>query len=245
MIRHRTLAAAGAALLSAATAAILPPSPAAAAPLGTISLTQTSGTVDATPIFRVATTARPCPAGYGADAQLRVGRPGGPYSNLARPMTAGGYDKAPVTGQPNRSFAAALGGAPADGEWWVVVECLSQTEGVHPDRFVTEITVSGRQWRTGRPAGAAPPVDPASPPDPATATAGDPTGTPGATALGAAPTASAGTRLTGGLRLGSASLANVWWMLGLVGVLAVVGVVHLAAGRRRGRRGRPAGRRQG
>ncbi len=214
---------------------VVAPAPVLAAPLGMVKLSQSSGTVDATPIFRSASASAPCPAGFGRDALLRVGRPGGPFTNLARPLSAGGYDRAPVTATPNRSFVTALGGgAPIDGEWWVVVECYSQTEGMHPDRFVTPITVSGRQWRSGRPAGsasgpgvvagaagaAAPPTVTAAPPD---------SGLSGTNSPTAVSTPSP--RLAGNARTGVASLANVWWVLALVGVLAVVGVTRFVARR--------------
>ncbi|MET7949694.1 hypothetical protein [Micromonospora sp. NPDC005324] len=229
----------------ALVASLTLPAPAQAAPLGGVRLSATSGTVDAGPVFASATASAPCPTGFGRNAQLRVGPPGGPYSNLARPLTAGGYDRTAVTAQPNRSFATALGGAPVDGEWWVVVECVSETQGVHPDRFVTPITVSGRQWRAGRPAGAptttpgagGPLVVPGS-----TGAAGaPPVGAPPAAATPSSPTttATAGLpgeadvprRLTGNSGIGGASLANVWWILALLGGLGVVGTAWLTTRR--------------
>ncbi|MGN9911056.1 hypothetical protein ACTMTJ_26210 [Phytohabitans sp. LJ34] len=42
-----------------------------------------------------------------------------------------------MTVEPNRSFATAVGAAPAAGEWWIVVQCFSLTEGKHVDEFVT------------------------------------------------------------------------------------------------------------
>ncbi|MFB6397929.1 Ig-like domain-containing protein [Polymorphospora lycopeni] len=123
--------------------------PAQAASLGEVRLSQTSGNVDDTPMFATAGSAA-CPTGYGENAGLRVGRPGGPYSNLGRPLGGGGFDTAPVSIEANRSFTTALGGAaPAAGEWWVIVECFSLTEGRHPDQFQTTIHVCGTQWRVG------------------------------------------------------------------------------------------------
>ncbi|MEU5721308.1 Ig-like domain repeat protein [Micromonospora sp. NPDC047738] len=135
----------GAAVLSAGLVVAVG-APAQAASLGDVTLSQTSGTVTDTPIFASATTAK-CPTGYGENANLRIGRPGGPYSNLAVALGGGGYDQNPITINPNRSFSTAIGGAPAAGEWWVVVECYSLTEGRHVDEFRTSIQVTGNTWR--------------------------------------------------------------------------------------------------
>ncbi|GGR87267.1 hypothetical protein GCM10010169_34390 [Micromonospora fulviviridis] len=86
-----------AAAASIPAASLVLPTPAQAAPLGGFRLSATNGTVDASPIFTSASTSAPCPAGFGRNAQLREGPPGGPYSNLARPMTDGGYDQRAVT----------------------------------------------------------------------------------------------------------------------------------------------------
>ncbi|MFI7209868.1 hypothetical protein ACIBP4_07220 [Micromonospora maritima] len=163
-------------------------------------------------------------------------------------MNDGGYDKRMVTANPNRSFATALGGAPVDGEWWVVVECISETQGVHPERFITPITVSGRQWRAGRPAGTpaatpraagAPLVVPGSTgaagappvgPPPAPSGAADPNAVAGPTGA-AGPEASTAARLAGNGGTGGASLANIWWILALLGALAVVGTAWLTTRR--------------
>ncbi|OKI73879.1 Ig-like domain repeat protein [Micromonospora sp. CB01531] len=135
----------GAAVLSAGLVVAVG-APAQAASLGDVTLSQTSGTVTDTPIFASATTAK-CPTGYGENANLRIGRPGGPYSNLAVALGGGGYDQNPITINPNRSFSTAIGGAPAAGEWWIVVECYSLTEGRHVDEFRTSIQVTGNTWR--------------------------------------------------------------------------------------------------
>src|SRR5262245_30924421 len=126
---------------------------AATAPaLGTVRLSASHGTVDRTPIFASATTSKPCPAGYGANALLRIGRPGGPFTNLA-PPASGAFDRKPVTLRPNRSFATALGGLPAPGTWLVVVECYGFSLGRHPDRFATVLAVSAGAWRVDRRSG--------------------------------------------------------------------------------------------
>lgn len=124
--------------------------------LGAVTLSPSSGAVDGTPSFETGTTTAPCPPGYGDNVQLRLGPPGGPYSNIARPAGGGGFDAAPVSLHPDRSFATALGAPPTDGEWWVVVECHSLTQGRHPDRFVTAITVAGGSWQVGAGRAAAP-----------------------------------------------------------------------------------------
>lgn len=63
--------------------------PAQAASLGEVVLSQVEGSVTDTPIFASATSA-PCPTGYGENAALRVGQPGGPYANLAPSLVAAG-----------------------------------------------------------------------------------------------------------------------------------------------------------
>jgi hypothetical protein len=235
------VAAAAAFLPASAPAAAVPAARANAASLGTVRLASTSGTVDGNPIFASGSTSAPCPAGYGADAQLRVGPPGGPFTNLARPLTSGGYDKSVVSARPNRSFTMALGGVrPADGEWWVVVECFSVTLGMHPQRFVTEITVSGPRWRIGRPAGS-PQSGGIGPADSTAAANGttDPAGTAGAPSASAgsvangtsAATAPGDPRLAGNSDSGSASFGGVGAMLAVAGVLLIIGLVYLATRR--------------
>lgn len=240
MIRVRT----SLALLSALAVTALPvavPAAAAAAPLGGVKLSQSSGTVDANPIFVTATAAKPCPTGYGRDAQVRIGPPGGPYSNVAKPLTAGGYDKKAVSVKPNRSFARALAGAPASGEWWVVVECYSETVGMHPDRFVTPITVTGRTWKVGQPITGKADLDAPPLPRPAIPTvAPTPSGAvPPATAPPVPANTVEGTpgpdaQLASNNRTGSGSpLASAGWVIGVVAVLAVVGGVAFLTRRRR------------
>src|ERR1700754_143626 len=142
----RAAALLGAATLAAGVLAGIA-SPAQAASLGEVTLSQQSGSVNDTPIFASATSPA-CPTGFGENAALRVGRPNGPYNNLAVALGGGGVDEEPVTINSNRSFTTALGGtAPAAGEWWVIIECYSLTEGRHPDEFRTPIVVTGDQWR--------------------------------------------------------------------------------------------------
>ncbi|GIF51168.1 Ig-like domain-containing protein [Asanoa ferruginea] len=123
---------------------------ASAASLGAVTLSQQDGLVDQTPMFASAVSARPCPTGFGENAALRVGPPAGPYSNLAVSLGGGDFDLAPVTVNANRSFQTALGGVkPADGQWVVIIECYSLTEGRHPDEFRTPIIVCGNAWAVG------------------------------------------------------------------------------------------------
>ncbi|MEU3452529.1 hypothetical protein ABZ671_02825 [Micromonospora sp. NPDC006766] len=181
--RVRAGAAAGLSLALAGGITAVAASPAQAAPLGTVAISARSGDVTSNPIFTKATTSTPCPVGYGENALLRVGPPNGPFTNLAKPLTDGGYDTAKVTFLPNRSYQAALGSNPADGVWWIVVECFSSTAGRHPERFVTPITVSGRSWRVGasgqgQPAQLGLPDEPTTSAPSASPTAtGDPTAT--------------------------------------------------------------------
>lgn len=134
--------------------------PAVAAPLGTVTIGQQSGAVTDTPMFATANTSGACPSGFGANALIRIGRPDGPFTNLARPMTAGGYDRVPVVAGPDRSFESALGRRPDDGTWLIVVECFSQDAGRFAERFATPVTVTGTAWRVGGPGPAAAGSDP-------------------------------------------------------------------------------------
>lgn len=240
MIRVRTSLAFLSALAATALSLAAPAS-AAAAPLGSVRLSQNSGTVDADPIFATATASKPCPAGYGRNAQVRIGPPGGPYSNVAKPLTAGGYDKKAVSVKPNRSFARALAGAPTSGEWWVVVECYSETVGMHPERFITPITVTGRTWKVGQPVTGkadlnAPPLpQPVIPTVAPTASAAAPPAsapvTPPPTVEG---TPGPDARLASNNRTGSGSpIASAGWAIGVVAVLAVVGGIAFLSRRRR------------
>lgn len=140
-----------AAVLSAATVAVTLAAaglatPARAAALGTLTITPGNGSISANPMFTQATTSAACPATYGDNASLKIGRSGGPYNNL-RATSSGDFDAAPFPLAPNRSFRTALGAAAADGNWVVVVECAGQTTGTHPERFVTAITVAGDTWQ--------------------------------------------------------------------------------------------------
>ncbi|WP_422772801.1 Ig-like domain-containing protein [Plantactinospora sp. WMMC1484] len=121
--------------------------PAQAAVAGTLTLNPTSGTVTDNPMLTGATTSAACPTGFGDQAALRVGPVGAQVANLNRIASDTGYDTAPFTLTANRSMATALAGTPADGDYVVVVECLSELNGVHPDRFETVIAVSGGNWQ--------------------------------------------------------------------------------------------------
>jgi hypothetical protein len=138
--------------------------PAQAASLGTVALSQPGGNVNDTPMFASGTSSAPCPSGYGENVGLRIGQPGGPYVNLARSLGGGGYELAPVTIAANRSFTTALGGtAPAEGEWWVIIDCYSLTAGRHVDEFVTPITVVGDAWVVKQETSTTLDISPASP----------------------------------------------------------------------------------
>ncbi|MFK3981610.1 hypothetical protein ACI2K4_14675 [Micromonospora sp. NPDC050397] len=251
------------ALLSAVALAVGPAAPAAqAAPLrrsaviGQLTVTPSSGTVDGNPMLVSATTSAPCPARYGAAALLRVGPAGGPYSNIVRPGQAGDYDRAPFTLAANRSMTTSQGAAPRDGEYEIVVECVSADLGPHPDRFVAPIVVDGGSWalkQAGKPAAQgnppAPPAEPpapggqvssAVPPPPATAGAAASATASGPAASTTAPDGgSAGTGTpTAGTRLAAGPARDVPvlpWILGAVAVVLVAAAVAIPL-IRRGRR---------
>ncbi|WP_329106420.1 Ig-like domain-containing protein [Micromonospora sp. NBC_01699] len=161
MSRHRfarALALLSAGLLSAgvlvAGVLIGPASPAQAVSLGAVTLSEQTGDVNTTPMFATARTATPCPTGFGETTNLRLGRPGGPYANLARALSAGGWDQNPLEFAADRSLTRAVAGIePAttvgDGEWWVIVDCYSLTAGRSADQFQTSIFVCGDTWKVG------------------------------------------------------------------------------------------------
>ncbi|WP_412539221.1 Ig-like domain-containing protein [Longispora sp. K20-0274] len=147
----QSLFARGAALVSAtvlaSAAALALAAPAQAAALGTLTLSQASGDVNDAVMFAGATTSAACPTGYGTNATLKVGKVGGPYNNLQKVQSAGGYDTAPFTIGANRSFTTSnLNTPPAPGDYQVVMVCTSETAGDHPDMFVTDIKVVGTTW---------------------------------------------------------------------------------------------------
>ena len=119
--------------------------PAQAAALGTLTITPTSGTVTGNPMFTSATTSAACPTGFGQNTALKVGR-NGVFNNLRPVSSGGGYDQAPFSLAPNRSFATATGATPGDGDWLVTIECGSVSQGMHPDKFEATITVTGSNW---------------------------------------------------------------------------------------------------
>ncbi|MFJ8579100.1 Ig-like domain repeat protein [Micromonospora sp. NPDC093277] len=146
--RGRVAAALSAAALLGGMLVGLVATPAYAADLGTVNLSQSHGTVTESPMFATGVTSKPCPKDYGEEAALRIGPgvPTGPFTNLTPSLGGGGYDQAPVTANPNRSIETAFGAKPADGTYWVVVECFSLLNGRHNDRFVTPIKVTGENW---------------------------------------------------------------------------------------------------
>ncbi|WP_327010360.1 WxL domain-containing protein [Dactylosporangium sp. NBC_01737] len=143
----RVGAVAGAAVVSSVALVGLA-APAHAADLGSITLTPTSGTVDANPMFTSVTTATACPTGYGTNVAVKIGRVGGPYNNLNTVYSDGGYDTAPLSLAANRSFTRANGNvAPAAGLYEVVIICTSETQGDLPDVFRSiNIEVTGANW---------------------------------------------------------------------------------------------------
>ena len=137
----------GAAAVASVAFVAVSAAPAHAADLGTVNLSQQSGLTTASPMFALATASAPCPATFGTEAALRIGRVGGPYANLAAIAGGGGHDTTAPAIAPNRSFQQAVGTAFGPGAWQIVIECFSLDAGRHPERFVTNITVTGDQWR--------------------------------------------------------------------------------------------------
>ena len=223
----RFVALASATAITTAAVIAFGATPAQAAPLGTIALNPTSGTVDANPMLVGGTSSAKCPAEYGQNAVLRVGPIGGPYNNLNRIGSDGNYDQAPFTLATNRSMTAALGAPPANGDYEIVIECSGVILGTHPDKFVTVITVNGSNWAvkgssnptattttlTASPAGSAQagsPVTLTAAVSPAAA-AGNVEFRRGATAIGTAPVASGSAALTvSNLPVGSHELTVVF-----------------------------------
>ncbi|MGI5149512.1 Ig-like domain-containing protein [Plantactinospora sp. CA-294935] len=140
-----TVALSTAAIATLALAGLAGPAQAESPVLGTVALAPTGGSVHDNPFVTAATTSAACPTGFGENAALKVGPPGGPYSPLARIGGLANYDQAPFTLAANRSLATALGAAPADGTYEVAVSC-SGTTGTAPKDFSTLITVTGDSW---------------------------------------------------------------------------------------------------
>ena len=141
-------------IVAAVVAAVLTSleSPAQAAPLGTLTLSASSGSVSQNPMLTGVTTSAACPAGYGTNAAVKVGR-NGQFFNLNTIGSAANYDTAPFTLTTNRSMARALTGSDsgtvADGLYEIAVLCAGETLGDHPDRFLTTITVTAGNWQAG------------------------------------------------------------------------------------------------
>lgn len=134
-----------AAIATLALAGLAAPAQAASPVLGTLALTPTSGGVTDIPFVTAATTSAACPTGYGENAGLKVGPVGGPFNLLARIGGAGNYDKAPFTLAASLSLVDALGAAPADGTYEVIITCSGLTGG-YPKDFSTFISVTGGTW---------------------------------------------------------------------------------------------------
>ncbi|MGI5149513.1 hypothetical protein ACQEVC_24745 [Plantactinospora sp. CA-294935] len=187
----------GAGTVAAALVGLTPPAQAAPS-LGTLTIDPSSGNVTdgsaQSPAFTARTSAG-CPAGWGAQAQIRVspaGQPGRPEGgNLDRIASATGYDAGPFTLGTNRSIARALDPtpddgnhpAPADGDYRITIECLTELAEPHEHWFQTVVTISGSTWQvTQAPTGSPTPTGSATPNPTATPTASPtPTGSPSAT----------------------------------------------------------------
>jgi hypothetical protein len=198
--------------------------PARAADPKPITLVPASGTVDQTPMFTAVTTAEACPAGYGTNVAVKIGRIGGPYNNLNTVYSDGGYDTAPLSLAANRSFTRANGNVPpAAGRYEVVIICTSETQGDLTDLFRSQqIEVTGAGWQVAGGGG----------PGPTPTTAGPTTAPPTGSAGGAqqvqtsiAPQAAGGGgNGGGGLPVTGAALARLI-VLGLALLGVGVGVV--------------------
>ncbi|MEN3609114.1 hypothetical protein AAH979_06140 [Plantactinospora sp. ZYX-F-223] len=192
----------GAGLIAAALVGLT--SPVQAAPsLGTLTIDPTSGNVTdgsaQAPAFTARTSAG-CPAGWGAQAQIRIspadqsGSPTG--GNLDRIASATGYDAGPFTLGTNRSISRALDPtpddgnhpAPADGDYRITIECLTELAEPHEHWFQAVVTISGSTWSVKQaPTGSPTPTGSATPTPTVTPTASQtPTGSPTPTPTGTA-----------------------------------------------------------
>lgn len=122
--------------------------PASAADLGTLTLTPTQGLTTTNPALSALTSAA-CPATYGTNAGLKIGKVGsGDYRNLARVGDEANYDQAAFTLTANRSMVSAYGGtALSNGDYEIAVLCTGESTGDNPDLFRTVITVTGENWQ--------------------------------------------------------------------------------------------------
>jgi hypothetical protein len=121
------------------------------APLGTLSVNPTSGTVTQNPMFASAKTSAACPAGYGTNATLGVRTAGGAAPSPLRPIGSdANYDQAAFSLVPTRSMTVALfgpaGGAVAPGNYELAVLCTGELLGDNPNLFIASITVTGDGW---------------------------------------------------------------------------------------------------
>ncbi|GAA3729750.1 hypothetical protein GCM10022225_09110 [Plantactinospora mayteni] len=186
----------GAGAIAAALVGLTPPAQAAPS-LGTLTIDPTSGSVTdgsaQAPAFTARTSAG-CPTGWGAQAQIRIspadqqGRPEG--GTLDRIASATGYDAGPFTLGTNRSIARALDPtpndgdhpAPADGDYRITIECLTELAEAHENWFQAVVTISGPTWQVKQaPTGSPTPSGSATPTPTPTASptaTGSPTPTP-------------------------------------------------------------------
>ncbi|MEV0570135.1 hypothetical protein [Dactylosporangium sp. NPDC050588] len=148
---RRTAAVAAAVTVTAVTLPGPLTAPAHAAPLGSITVTPATGSVDTDPMFATATASATCPANYGTNAGLRIARAGtSQFANLTRVGDDADYDAVPPTLRPNRSMRAAFGTTPiTDGDYTLVIVCTGESAGDHPDVFSTTIRVAGTTWTAG------------------------------------------------------------------------------------------------
>ncbi|MFK3981611.1 Ig-like domain-containing protein [Micromonospora sp. NPDC050397] len=146
-----SLVAAGLFAVTAMTAAVLIglAPPVQAAPLGSLTLDPTNGTLDANPALVSASTSAACPADKADQAVLQIGQVGGELHNLSRIASEEeGYGGAPFALGANRSILSAFNATSLPGgDYRVVIVCISGESGPHPDPFETLITVDGNTWQ--------------------------------------------------------------------------------------------------
>ncbi|WP_427889111.1 hypothetical protein ACQHIV_37700 [Kribbella sp. GL6] len=133
--------------------------PANAASIGTVTLSETTGSINAGPFVTSAKSSGPCPAAYsqGASLDVMVDTNGDgtldPVSerfSLGPTLNEGGYDKVPfvevkgVAGTA-RTLETRLQGR--KGEFELRITCLSMQFEPAPDYYSTKIVVEGDTWR--------------------------------------------------------------------------------------------------
>jgi cell division septation protein DedD len=184
------LIAAGIAMTGAALIGMTTPAQAAPS-VGTITLKPTSGSVTDTPMLTSATTSAACPAGFGAQAGIKISPQSDatpPQSGyLDRPASAGGYDRGTFALGTTRSIADALASTPANGDYRITIECFNDLGAPAEHWFQTAITITGTTWqvKAGQitPTGS-PTATPTASPNPTRTPTPTPTGTPSPTPTG-------------------------------------------------------------